>query len=423
MTDRTVEVTVDRLGAAGDGIADHDGQRLFVPGALPGERLLVRLGPVRGEGRSAIPVRRLVEAENRVVPVCRHFGRCGGCALQHLAAGAYAGWKRALVVEALSRRGLADVPVEEALVVPPGDRRRAVFSAVGRKGGVTVGFAEAQSHTVGDLAECAVIAPALFRLLAPLKEAFATLLGSGERGQAVASLTSTGIDLVLEIDRAPDLAARERLAVLAAESDLARLGWRRPGGTIEILAERRQVRVAFDGVPAIFPPGGFLQASLAGEAALIADVLAGVGSAKTVLDLYAGIGTFTLPMSRTAKVTAMEGDAESVKALSASSASLGGTVAVERRDLARNPPDAAALDRFDAVVFDPPRAGARAVAENLARSSVATAVAVSCNPQTFARDARILVDGGFRLHRVRPIDQFLWSSHVELVALFRREAS
>jgi 23S rRNA (uracil1939-C5)-methyltransferase len=234
----------------------------------------------------------------------------------------------------------------------------------------------------------------------------------------VATITPVGIDLVLEIDRALDLAARERLAGLAAEADLARLCWRRPGGTIEILAARREVHVVFDGMPAVFPPGAFLQASLAGEAALIAEVVAGIGEAKTVLDLYAGIGTFSLPMARTAKVTAMEGDQDAVKALAASSK---GKVAVERRDLARNPPDAATLDRFDAVVFDPPRAGARTVAENLARSKVRTAVAISCNPQTFARDARTLVDGGFRFIRVKPIDQFLWSSHVELVALFRRE--
>lgn len=418
MTEATAEVVVDRLGAAGDGIADQDGQRLFIPGALPGERLIVRLGAVRGEGRSAGIVRRLTDAETRIDPVCRHFFRCGGCALQHLASPAYAAWKHALVVEALTRRGLSGVPVEDVLVVPPGDRRRAVFSAIGRKGGAVLGFAESQSHAIVDLAECAVIAPALLRLTTPLRSVLSTLLEPGQRGQAIATMTAAGIDLVLEIDRAPDLAARERLAGFVAEADLARLGWRRPGGTVEILAARREAHVVFGGIPAVFPPGAFLQASLAGEAALIAEVLAGIGEAKTVLDLYAGIGTFSLPMARTTKVTAMEGDAEAVKALAASSK---GKIAVERRDLARDPPDAATLARFEAVVFDPPRAGARAVAENLAHSKVPTAVAVSCNPQTFARDARTLVDGGFRLVRVKPIDQFLWSSHVELVALFRRE--
>jgi 23S rRNA (uracil1939-C5)-methyltransferase len=423
MTPDAVEVVIDRLGAGGDGIAEHAGRRLFIPDALPGERLAVRLGADRGEGRTASVIRRLTEAETRIIPACRHFGRCGGCALQHLAAAAYADWKRSLVIEALSRHGLADVPVDPVLVVPPGDRRRAVFSAVGRRTGVIIGFAEAGSHAIVDLAECPVTSPLLLRLLPPLRAVFGAMLTSGERGQATATLTATGIDLVLEISRPPDLAARERLAAFAAAADLARLAWRRPRSPAEILVERRPVRVSFDGIPAVFPPAGFLQASLAGEAALIAEVLAGVGGATRVLDLYAGIGTFTLPMSRTAKVTAMEGDAEAAKALAASAASRAGTIAVERRDLARDPPEPPLLDRYEAVVFDPPRAGARAVVENLARSSVGTVVAVSCNPQTFARDARILVDGGFRLLRVRPIDQFLWSSHVELIAHFRREAS
>ncbi len=417
MTD-PIEVVVDRLGAAGDGIAQHGGQRLFIPDALPGERLLVRLGPPRGEGRSTTIVRRLADAATRIEPSCRHFGRCGGCALQHLESAAYAGWKRELIVDALARRGFPDANVAEALVVPPGDRRRAVFSAVGRKGGAVLGFAEAQSHAIVDIAECPVIAPALLRVTAPLRSLLTALLGGGQRGQAIATVTASGLDLVLEIDAVPDLAARERLAAFAAEADIARLSWRRPGGTIEVMAARRAVHVAFDGVPAVFPPGAFLQASLAGEAALIAEVLAGVVGAKTILDLYAGIGTFSLPMARGAKVTAMEGDPDAVKALAASSK---GEVAVERRDLARDPPDAKALNRFEAVVFDPPRAGARAVAENLARSTVPTVIAVSCNPQTFARDARTLADGGYRLERVRPIDQFLWSSHVELVALFHRE--
>lgn len=423
MTPDAVEVVVDRLGAAGDGIAEHAGRRLFIPDALPGERLAVRLGADRGEGRTASIVRRLTQAETRIAPACRHFGRCGGCALQHLAPAAYAGWKWSLVIEALAKHGLSEVPVDPALVVPPGDRRRAVFSAVGRRAGVVLGFAQARFHAIVDLAECPVTSPALLRLLPPLRAVLGGILASGERAQVTATLTATGIDLVLGISRPPDLATRERLAAFATEADLARLAWRRPRSPVEILAERRPVRVSFDGIPAVFPPAGFLQASLAGEAALIAEVLAGVGTATQVLDLYAGIGTFTLPLSRTAKVTAMEGDAEAAKALAASAASRGGTIAVERRDLARDPPDPPLLDRFEAVVFDPPRAGARAVAEALARSSVGTAVAVSCNPQTFARDARILVDGGFRLLRVRPIDQFLWSSHVELVAHFRREAS
>jgi 23S rRNA (uracil1939-C5)-methyltransferase len=420
MTRDAVEVVIDRLGAAGDGIAEHAGRRLFVPNALPGERLAVRIGSDRGEGQSASVLQRLTESETRVGPSCRHFGRCGGCALQHLAPSAYAGWKRALVIDALSRHGL-EVPVDDVLAVPPGDRRRATFTAIGRKGGAAIGFAEARSRAIVDVLECPVISPILLDLVSPLRAVLSPMLAPGERAQAIATLAASGVDLLLEIERAPDLAARERLAAFAGKADLARVAWRRPRGAVEILAERRPVRVAFDGIAAVFPAGAFLQASLAGEAALIAEVLAGTEGAMRILDLYAGIGTFTLPMARRARVTAMEGDADATKALMASAAAHAGAITVERRDLARNPPEPSLLDRFDAVVFDPPRAGARAVAENLARSAVETAVAVSCNPQSFARDARILVDGGFRLCRVRPIDQFLWSPHIELVAHFRRE--
>lgn len=416
------EVVVDRLGNAGDGIADYRGRRLFIPDALPGERLAVRIGPARGEGFGATVVRRLSDAADRVVPACRHFGRCGGCALQHIAPAAYRTWKRDLVIGALSHHGLVGNSVDEVFVVPPGDRRRITLSAIGRKGGVALGFAEAQSHSIVDVAVCPVMAPALLGLLPPLRSALGGLLGAGEKAQVLATVTDSGIDAVLEIDCVPDLSARERLARVAEDADLARLSWRRPGGLPEPIAQRRDVRVSFDGVPAVFPAGGFLQASAAGEAELIAEVKSGIGAAKKVLDLYAGIGTFSLPLSRRAKVTAVEGDAEAVRALAASAKTVP-ALTVERRDLARDPPDAPALGRYDAVVFDPPRSGARAVAEALAMSSVETAVAVSCNPQTFARDARRLIDGGFRLLRVRPVDQFLWSPHVELVALFRRETS
>lgn len=421
MSGEAIEVIVDRLGTSGDGIAEHGRQRLFIAGTLPGERVLVRPGPTRGEGRAASLIRRLSDAEVRIAPACQHFSRCGGCALQHLAPAAYATWKRGLVIEALSRRGLA-AEVGDILVVPPGDRRRAAFTAVGRKGGAVLGFAESQSHTVIDIVDCPVTAPALLRLVPPLRTAFGGLLGAGERAQALATLTDTGIDLVLEIDQPPGLAAREDLARLAEVTDLARLSWRRPEGSIEILAGRREVRVSFDGISAAVPPGAFLQASPVGEAALIAAVLSGLEGAAKILDLYAGIGTFSLPMARHAKVTSIEGDAEAVRALGASAAAKAGRLTAERRDLARDPPGPRTLERYDAVVFDPPRAGARAVAEALAASSVGTVVTVSCNPQTFARDARILVDGGFRLLRVQPVDQFLWSPHVELVAHFRREA-
>ena len=307
-------------------------------------------------------------------------------------------------------------------MVPPHDRRRAVFSAVGRRSGSALGFSEAASHAIVDVLDCEVLVPDLVRLLPSLRVRLSKLLAPGARLQAVATATETGVDLLLEGDLALDLGAREILAELAASTDLARLSWRQPGRTAEPIAERRTPIVRFDGIPAELPPGTFLQASRAGEAALIAAVRDGVGAAARIVDLHAGIGTFSLPLAQAARVQAVEGDAESVRALSRSAAARAGRLSVERRDLARDPPDPASLAGVDAVVFDPPRAGARAVAEVLASARVPAAVAVSCNPATFARDARILIDGGYRLRSVRPIDQFLWSPHVELVAHFRREA-
>jgi len=415
-----VEITIVRIGAGGDGIAEHDGTRLFVPLALPGERLRVRLGPARGEGRVATLVERLTDSADRVAPPCRHFGRCGGCALQHLAAPAYSAWKRDLVIEALARRGLDDVAVDAILTAPPGDRRRVTLSAFGRKGGALLGFSEANSHTLVDIEDCRVMAPDLAALLPALRAALTGLLPGGTRAQVVATETETGIDLLVEGDLTLDLKARERLAAFAEGADIARLSFRRPGGAAETIAQRRRPMVRFAGVAAELPPGAFLQASRSGEAALIAAVAEGVAGAKRILDLFCGIGTFSLPLAQSARVTAMEGDVSAVAALSQASAARNGRLSVQRRDLARDPPRAAELARFDAVVFDPPRAGAKPVAEALAQSKVPCVVAVSCHPATFARDARILVDGGYRLVRVLPVDQFLWSPHVEIVATFHR---
>jgi len=415
-----VEITVARIGAGGDGIAEHDGMRLFVPQALPGERLRVRLGAARGEGRLAIPVERLTESPDRIVPPCRHFGRCGGCAVQHLSATAYSAWKRDLVIEALVRRGLGDVAVDAIVTVPPGDRRRATLTALGRKGGALLGFSEAQSHALVEIDDCPVMTPALTALLLPLREVLAGVLPIGSRAQIVATETETGIDLLFEGDLMLDLKARERLAGFAEREGIARLSVRRAGGDPETVAQRCTPAIRFAGIAAELPPGAFLQASRRGEAALIAAVADGVGGAKRILDLFCGIGTFSLPLAQAARVTALEGDAAAVSALSRAPAARSGRLSVQRRDLARDAPQPAELARFDAVVFDPPRAGAKPVAEALAASKVSRVVAVSCHPGTLARDARILVDGGYRLVRVLPVDQFLWSPHVEVVAAFRR---
>ncbi len=434
---RQAVLDIETLGARGDGVGRLDGRPVFVAGVLPGERARVQVtgerdGALRGEA-----IELLSESPSRVAPPCPHFGLCGGCALQHLDEAAYRDWKRGLVVEALARRGLTGAEVGSLVgplvSVPPGTRRRATLAAYrGRDGRVHLGFHETRGHAVVDLTACLILHPRLFALLAPLRGLLGTLLAGGGRAGARAgaalTLTETGVDLLLTSLDSPDLEAREAMAAFAEARDLARLSWSAGEGKgAEPVALRRAPRVRFSGVAVTPPPGGFLQPTAEGEAALVDAVLRGLPKgAERFADLYAGCGTFTFALASRGRVHAVEGDSAALEALSAAAraagldAGIGGRVEAEVRDLARQPLMAAELGRLDALVFDPPRAGARAQAEQIAASRLPAVVAVSCNPHTFARDARLLVDGGFELLEVTPIDQFAWTGHLELVAIFRR---
>jgi len=421
-----VELEIATLGARGDGIARHAGGAVYVPFTVPGDRVLARIGRDRGGGRAATVERLLAAGPGRAVPPCRHFGACGGCALQHLDAALYAEAKRALVVDALARHGLGDAAVAPLRRLPPGSRRRVRLTLVrprDKAAAPRVGFAERASHRIVDLAECPVLAPKLFGMAASLRRLAVALLAPGETGHATLLLVAAGIDLLLDLPRPPDLAGLETLADFAAAEDLARLSWRGPGdGGLVPVAQRRPVQIVLGGVPVDVPVGGFLQATGEAEAALSDAVLEAVADAGEVADLFAGIGTFSFALAKAARVHAVEGDAAAVAALAAASrrAGLAGRVGAERRDLQERPLDADELRRFAAIVLDPPRIGARPQATSLAGSGVARIAAVSCNPASFARDAALLVGGGYRLLWVRPIDQFVWSPHVELVAAFAR---
>jgi 23S rRNA (uracil1939-C5)-methyltransferase len=382
----------------------------------------VRIGARRGEGRVGELVE-LLEAGARVSPVCPHFGRCGGCALQHVDEEAYRRAKESQIVTALMRQGVPLPPtVAPLLRLSPQTRRRARFSIRASRAAAAsvVGFNARASHETVDMRSCAVLAAPLFALVAPLREAIAAIAPA--EGVAIATLSESGIDLLLELPAPPTLAGLEALARFAEAQDLARLSWRVAAAeTPTLLAVRRAPRVIFSGVPVDLPAEAFLQASLAAERVLAAEVLAGVGTAERVLDLYAGLGTFTFALAQERTVHAVEGSPPSVAALAAAArrAALA-RVTSEARDLARRPFLPEELARFAAVVFDPPRAGAAAQCATLAQSRVPRIVAVSCNPASFARDARTLIDGGYRLVALTPIDQFVWSPHVELVARFTR---
>lgn len=419
------DIQIGEIGARGDGIAIlEDGKRVYVPLTVPGERVRVRLGQARPDGFAGRLVEILAEGPGRGQPACRHFGMCGGCALQHLSPQYYHEWKVALLAKALARQGISSDNVRPLYVTPVGSRRRADFAAVRRKNDVVLGFHARLSHNVVDLAECPVLHPEIVKILGPLRDLLGALLDPSDNAEIAVAKTESGVDLLLTTGAALGLKRRERLAAFAHAHDLARISRRHPKarGT-EPLIERRPVRVTFGGVAVNLPPGAFLQASAEGEAALQSAVREGVGTSRRIADLYAGCGTFSLPLAAEGRaVHAIEGDGRLIEALDGAIRSTAGRLRlnVTERDLDRRPLRPEELQGTEAVIFDPPRAGARAQAEMLAASDVPCAVAISCNPASFARDARILIDGGFALQWTQPVDQFLWSPHLELVATFTR---
>lgn len=430
---RQVELTVETIGARGDGVGTLDGRPVFVPFTVPGDRVLARISGEHQGGFRAEAVELLAEGPGRVPPPCPHFGLCGGCALQHLDDARYLDWKQTLIDRALAQRGILDIAVAPLRRISQQTRRRMVLAAVKSGGRLRLGLHERASHAVVDMQTCLLVTPGLLAVLPPLRTALAVLLEEGERAEVTVNETDSGLDVLILSRTAPTMAAREALADLAQSADLARLSWGqnpRPGDTPEPepVAIRRPATLTFGTVTVEPPPGGFLQPTAEGEKLLVEAVLAGVPKdAARVADLYAGSGTFTFPLAtmpraERRRVHAVEGDGAALAALwtAARRADLAGRVSVEERDLARDPLLPEELNDFDAVVFDPPRTGAREQAMTLAGSKVPVVVAVSCNPATFARDARILIDGGFALVEVVPVDQFPWSGHLELVGRFVR---
>ena len=401
----TVEIL--RLGHAGDGITE-DG--LFVPYTVPGD--VVR---VIREGARGRLIELVAPGPSRGQPVCSHFGRCGGCALQMMAQEPYLSWKRDLVLNALRQRGFADVPVETIRAVPPGTRRRAMFKARADSGRVTLGFYEPESRRLVDISECPVLVPALATLIGPLKIQLARILKPNETAELHATATETGVDLSLKIKngRSPDLLMA--LSELAAALKLARLNWN--GETVAMTAAPAMSIGRFT---VALPPESFLQPTKEGEAIVQGLVREEAGSARRIADLFSGCGTFALAVAEGRAIHAVDNAEAQIDALVGAAKAGRANLTAETRDLFRRPLLASELARFDAVVLDPPRPGATAQVQALAQSTVPTVFYVSCNPASFARDARILVDDGYRLTRVVPLDQFLWSPHVELFAHFVR---
>lgn len=428
-----LELTIDHLGARGDGVSSAEfGDKhfrktrpVFVPFTLPGEQ--VRAKPIadRGEG-VATELREILNAsEDRIEPICGHFLACGGCSLQHMKPETYQAFKVSTLRQALQRVGLGDVLLHPLQQSPTGSRRRAALAARRLKDKVILGFHERESNRIIDVQECPVSKDEIVPLLPKLRTLLGDTLQEGQACDLTITVLEGGLDVALVLPEEPDLDRREAYSTLADDNDLARLSYRMRedvADDMRPLAARRDAVLKVGDFSVSPAPGGFLQATGEGERALQQVVAAALDGAGKALDLFSGVGTFSLLMAEKAQVLALDGDSSATSSLrrAADRAGLGDRLRTECRDLFSRPLEAHELEGYGLAVFDPPRAGAKEQTVRLAQSQIPTIVAVSCNPSTFARDARLLVDGGYELVEVWPVDQFLWSPHIELAALFRK---
>ncbi len=413
---KIAEAEIVEIGARGDGVAIVDGEKIFTPYSAPGDVARISYRGGRGEIESLI-----AESPNRGVAPCPYYGDCGGCGLQHLSLDYYRDWKRKLVVDALARENFSEEIIAPMYACPPASRRRAAFAVRRTAGGVVFGFNERGASRIVAIDHCLVLAPALSEAVPRLLALASAAPARWRTFDLQVTYCDNGLDVVLTGgDASDDLTGPESMALTEAAQDAGIVRLTTDGAP---LAMFEMPVVRFGGAPVAVAPGGFLQASAEGEAALTSFVINHTKDAKRIADLFSGCGTFALPLAGGAAVNAFDSDAPAIAALDAASRSAGlrFPLRAERRNLFERPLSAEELKPYEAVVFDPPRAGARAQAETLAHSSVPVVVGVSCNPASFARDASILRAGGYSLSQLLPVDQFVFSAHVELAGLFTKE--
>jgi 23S rRNA (uracil1939-C5)-methyltransferase len=408
--DLAAKLTIERLGERGEG--QHG--MVFVPYALAGETIIAEVDGERGH-----LVELLGPSPDRIASICQYYGICGGCAVQTLAEAPYRTWKRDLVTEALRHANVAASQISDLIDAHGEGRRRATFHArMASHTTMKVGFMQARAHDLVDISACPVLAPSMDMAI-PAAQALANALAHLEKPlDILVTATSSGLDIDLRGCGALDDKTTQGLVAIAQQKDLARLS-----NHDAIIIERSPPLLTMGDAHVVSPPGAFLQATLAGEEALVSRVKEALEGARHVGDLFAGLGTFALRLAKSAEVHAFDLDEAALFALDKAVRATPGLrkVTIERRDLFRRPLSALELAAYDAIVFDPPRAGAELQARALAQSKVPLVVAVSCNARSFARDAARLCAGGYQLERVDPIDQFKFSPHVEIVGIFRRE--
>jgi 23S rRNA (uracil1939-C5)-methyltransferase len=406
---------IDHVGQRGDGVSFADGQNLFVPYTLPGEG--VEAGPVAGHPDRRHLIRIEQPSPQRIAPFCRYFGACGGCAIQHWEPEAYRAWKRAIVVETLDHAGIACEVAPLVDAHGAGRRRITLHARRGDDGVLRTGFAEAASHAIVAIEDCPILDPGLRGALNAARALAEALKPAGKPLDIQITAASNGLDVDVRGSGPLTPALIATLSGIAQQHGLARLT--RHG---ELVLMRTPPTIEIGSVRVALPPGSFLQATVAGEETLAALVAAHCKKAKHIADLFCGVGPFALRLAEKARISAFDSDAGAVTALAKAVTSASGLkpIKAETRDLFRRPLMPQELRDYDTVVFDPPRQGAQAQVKQLAASKIATVIAVSCNAATFARDARVLIDGGFHIEGVTPVDQFRHTPHVELVARFSR---
>ncbi|NBX65518.1 MAG: class I SAM-dependent RNA methyltransferase [Proteobacteria bacterium] len=421
----TSEVTIEYLGPKGDGIGKGQRGRVYIEGGLPGDRVRAKTWRgeddiIRGEVTDII-----APSQHRIQPPCKYYDQCGGCTLQHAKADFYRNWKLGVVEGALKKLNLHARRWDEPVFIGGGTRRRATFAVKRVRDKVVMGYYKRRSKEITDIESCLVVMPEIIKMRDTLKPFLVDIMQEKRGLDVFIQYVGGAYDVVftgpLGVKGEPDMRTREAVADIARKARIARIGWRmHEREDIEILIENQKPTATFGELRVGLPPAAFLQPTLEGEKALSDSVMALMPNKKGhYADLFSGCGTFSGPMLARGSVDAYESVDPAIKALVKAKGAL--PLKAFKRDLFRNPLRRDEANRYDAIVFDPPRAGAREQAQALATGNVPLLIGVSCNPATFARDARILCDGNYRLETMRVIDQFTWSHHVEIVASFSRK--
>jgi len=419
------EFPIHALGPQGDGVHNAERGPVYVERTLPGDSVEAKIQAGAGGVLRGDLIRVVTASPHRVTPPCQNYDSCGGCTLQHATDQFYKNWKIEIVRAALYKKRLEPEIWRQPIFLPPGHRRRVTFAATKKNNAVTLGYFRRRSHHVAAITSCLIADPAIMDLRAKLATLLVPILREGKTAdvfiQTVSGQSEVVITGLIGKKTAPDLQVYEAVAQLAHQADIDRISWRaRERDVPEVMLEINPLRATFGMLDVTLPPLAFLQPTKAGEDALVDAVMALLPKAGKFADLFSGCGTFSGSMLERGPVDAYDSVESAIRALEKSKGSA--PLKALRRDLFRSPLYRDEADRYDAIVFDPPRAGAEDQAKALALSKTPRLIGVSCNPATFARDARILVDGGYKFESIQVVDQFTWSHHVELVASFSKRS-